>query len=147
MFDTQEIAAGAHEAWFKRAQSADTKHLFIFEIDGEATGFMNLSLSGKDGHVAEWGFYVAPGSARGTGRRLGVSTLNYAFDTIALHKVYGQVLAFNHRSIRFHEALGFAREGLLREHHFNGSEYLDVISFGLLSNEWEPRAGAKSGSD
>jgi UDP-4-amino-4,6-dideoxy-N-acetyl-beta-L-altrosamine N-acetyltransferase len=53
-----------------------------------------------------------------------------------LHKLCGQALAFNERSIRFHQNLGFRREGVLRQQHFDGEQYHDVVCFGLLASEW-----------
>jgi len=32
--------------------------------------------------------------------------------------------------------LGFQREGVLRQQHFDGQQYHDVVCFGLLANEW-----------
>jgi len=89
-----------------------------------------------DWGLGEWGFYVAPDAAKGTGRALGVAALRYAFETLSLRKLCGEVIATNVRSLRFHEKLGFQREGVLREQHFDGKNHLDVHYFGLLIREW-----------
>jgi RimJ/RimL family protein N-acetyltransferase len=68
---------------------------------------------------------------------LGVTALHHAFGVLGVHKVSGQALDFNTASIRFHERLGFRREGLLREHHFDGERYHDILCFGLLDHEWD----------
>lgn len=56
-----------------------------------------------------------------------------------VHKLCGQVLAGNERSVRFHEALGFVREGELREQQLDGQEYRNLICFGLLRSEYLAR--------
>ncbi|NQD81620.1 GNAT family N-acetyltransferase, partial [Pseudomonas sp. CrR14] len=86
-----------------------------------------------------WGFYLAPGAPRGTGQQLGEAALAFAFDSLGLHKVCGQALAFNERSIRFHEKLGFVQEGALREQHYDGATYHTIIHFGLLRYEWQAK--------
>ena len=89
------------------------------------------------GGIADWGFYAAPDAPKGTGRKLGASALTYAFARLELHKVCGQALDFNERSIHFHLRLGFQQEGVLREQHFDGEQYHGIVCFGLLATEWQ----------
>ncbi len=135
MYTQDEIRLPEHEEWFHECQRDPRKLLLIFEVKKIPLGFVNLNLG--SGTVADWGFYTAPEAIKGTGRRLAETALNYAFDKIALHKICGEVLAFNEHSIKFHKKLGFKHEGTLREHHFDGSAYHDVLCFGLLHHEWK----------
>jgi RimJ/RimL family protein N-acetyltransferase len=91
----------------------------------------------ENGGIAEWGFYVAPYALKGTGRQLGHAALSYAFNQVKFHKVNGQALAYNERSIHFHKSLGFEQEGILRDQHFDGECYHNVICFGMLFPEWQ----------
>lgn len=134
MYTQQEISWDDHVAWFARSDADEARHLLIYEWQGVPAGFASLNV--KAGRIADWGFYLAPGGMRGMGRRLGHACLAYAFEHLQLHKVCGEVLSFNDNSIRFHERMGFIREGTLREHHFKDTGYLDVILFGLLAQEW-----------
>jgi UDP-4-amino-4,6-dideoxy-N-acetyl-beta-L-altrosamine N-acetyltransferase len=135
MCTQHRITPAEHQAWFVRQSSDPCQHPLVFEGDGEPLGFVKLNVI-ADGQVAEWGFYVSPIAAPGTGRRLGRTALSHAFGILRLHKVSGRALAFNTPSIRFHERMGFVREGVLRQHHFDGVSYHDVIAFGLLCAEW-----------
>lgn len=109
----------------------------MFERAQCPVGFVNLQVSVQN-RIADWGFYAAPEAPRGTGRGLGHATLHYAFDVLQVHKLTGQVLTYNHKSIRFHQALGFRQEGLLREQHLDHlGIYHDVMCFGLLRAEWQ----------
>ena len=81
---------------------------------------------------------LAPDAPKGSGRQLGRAALNHAFRQLKFHKVCGQALAYNQRSIQFHQSLGFEQEGILRDQHFDGERYHHVICFGLLSHEWQP---------
>lgn len=137
MYTQHEITLHEHQHWFERALPDPKKHLLIFESNQQPIGFVNLNASGN-ARVADWGFYIAPSAPKGSGRQLGRAALNYAFGQLALHKVCGEALAFNQRSVQFHQALGFQQEGISREQHFDGSAYHHVIRFGLLSQEWQP---------
>lgn len=135
MFTQHEISLDEHHRWFATASKDDRQHVLIFETDGEPQGYAHLSLLAAR-TVANWGFYLSPAAPRGSGKRLGGATLNHAFHTLRLHKVCGQALAQNDRSIRMHIALGFKPEGVLRDQHYDGQTFHDVHCFGLLVREW-----------
>jgi UDP-4-amino-4,6-dideoxy-N-acetyl-beta-L-altrosamine N-acetyltransferase len=109
----------------------------IFEIDVSAQVLENITELTALG-VADWGFYIAPGAEKGTGRLLGQAALDYAFQRLNLHKICGQALAFNERSVKFHHNLGFKQEGILRDQYYDGENYHAIICFGLLKVEWQP---------
>lgn len=136
MYTQHEITLAEHASWFARASCDARRHLMIFELEGNPLGFISFHELG-DGKVADWGFYVAPDAPKGSGRLLGRSALNYAFADAALHKVCGQAIEYNVRSVGFHASLGFHQEGILRQQHYDGQQYHDVICFGLLSSEWQ----------
>lgn len=135
MYNQHEIGLSEHQAWFERTVCDSRKHLLIFESDGEARGFVSFTRLASDG-VADWGFYVAPDAPKGSGYQLGKAALDHAFGALRLHKVCGQALAFNERSIAYHLRLGFREEGVLRDQHFDGSRYHAIVCFGLLKDEW-----------
>jgi len=62
--------------------------------------------------------------------------LDFAFGELALHRVYGEVLATNKISARMVDSLGFALEGIKREACFRNGVFLDVYIYGLLAREW-----------
>ncbi len=137
MYTQHEINFDEHQRWFERRLKDPKSHLLIFEVDQQPFGFVNFTKTGN-GSSADWGFYLAPDAPKGSGRQLGLVSLNLAFTKLNLHKVCGEVLAYNNRSILFHKALGFQQEGTLRDKHFDGECYHNVICFGLLSHEWDP---------
>ena len=143
MYTNHQISMQEHRAWFSSAQGSPANSLLIYERAGEATGFVKIT-KGRCSKVADWGFYLSPEAPKGAGRLLGKLTLGYAFDQLYLHKLCGQVLAFNERSIAFHRALGFAEEGRLRDQHYDGTDYHDVVCFGILSEEWHSMAMEKN---
>ena len=136
MYTQHEISLEEHTRWFERASQDVSRHLLIFENETTPLGFINIHQMAAGG-IADWGFYAAPDAPRGTGRQLGQAALQYSFLTAGLHKLCAQALSYNERSIRFHVNLGFQQEGILRQQHFDGQNYHDVVCFGLLASEWQ----------
>ena len=136
MFHTDPIPLEQHRLWFAKASASADKTLLIFENEALPQGFVQFSRL-TDPLIATWGFYTKPGSPKGSGRKLGQTAIRYAFTNLSLHKLCGHVLTSNMRSKRLHASLGFQLEGVLREHHFNGTNYEDVVYCGLLASEWK----------
>lgn len=138
MYTAHKITLDEHRKWFSGASRNPEVHLMIYEHMGLSSGFVNITQT-RCPEVADWGFYLAPDAPKGTGRSLGVQALAYVFEELGLHKVCGQALGFNERSIAFHRALGFCEEGRLRDQHFDGDMFHDVVCFGLLEHEWQTK--------
>ena len=136
MYTQHEITLAEHQRWFERALPDPKKHLLVYEENHQPLGFVNFNEAGNGG-IADWGFYAAPDAPKGSGRQLGRAALSHAFTQLKLRKVCGQALAYNQRSIQFHQSLGFHQEGILRDQHFDGERYQHVICFGLLCHEWQ----------
>lgn len=135
MYTQHKITTDEHRSWFEQILNDETRFPLIFEVDNISIGFINFNQHGSI-PVADWGFYLAPNTPKGMGRQLGLCALDYAFNKLKLHKVCGEALSFNERSIQLHLTLGFKQEGVLREQHFDGADYHDVVCFGLLDHEW-----------
>lgn len=135
MFSPKIITAEEHKNWYEKVSTNDRRHLFIFENNGRASGFVQLTVD-KPSQNAEWGFYTDPEAPKGTGKRMAEMVLEHCFNVLALHKINAQVLSFNHRSLRYHQQHAFLQEGTLREQHFDGQNYHDIACFGLLKKDW-----------
>lgn len=135
MFNNSEIVYDAHVKWFKSVKKSNSRQLLIYEEAGIPLGFVNISET-VEGAIGDWGFYLSPESIKGTGKRLGKDVLSFAFNEMQLHKICGQVLAFNDKSIGFHKTMGFKLEGILKQQHYDGEKYHDVFHFGLLKSDW-----------
>lgn len=138
MLTQHEISPAEHRQWFERTSLEPMRRLLIVEEDGLPLGFVHFKGVVPEG-IADWGFYAAPDVPKGSGRKLGVTALDFAFGALGLHKVCGQALDFNEASIRFHRELGFRQEGVLRQQHRIDGTYHDLICFGLLRDEWTTR--------
>jgi UDP-4-amino-4,6-dideoxy-N-acetyl-beta-L-altrosamine N-acetyltransferase len=140
MYSSRRFGLEEHRRWFDAVRVAVDSHPMILELQGNPAGFVNVGPV-TDGGIARWGFYAAPGSPRGTGKVLGTTALEFAFRELRLHKIWGEALATNEASSRFHLRLGFRQEGMLVDQHFDGARYHDVVRFGLLASEWAESNG------
>lgn len=138
MFTQHEISLAEHRSWFAKASQDESRRLLIVEDLNNPIAYVQFSDVISDG-VSDWGFYVRPDAPKGTGSKMGVTALNYAFGVLKLHKVCGQAINSNHASITFHGRLGFLQEGILREQKRINGLYHDLHCFGLLSHEWQPQ--------
>lgn len=88
----------------------------------------------------EIGYITTPG-ARGKGysREAVEVLLGYLFGGLGMNKVHAQTGAFNAASIRLLESLGFARDGVLREHHLLEGVLHDDYVYSMLAREWRAR--------
>jgi RimJ/RimL family protein N-acetyltransferase len=65
--------------------------------------------------------------------------VGYAFETMKLHRIYSSHIGSNRASGRVMEKIGMQYEGCSREHTRKWNEYHDLMTYGILENEWERR--------
>lgn len=63
-------------------------------------------------------------------------SMEYAFDTLKVHRLYGSCIA-NHKVSPFMlNTLGFSLEGRKKDACFKNNNYYDVLDFALLDNDY-----------
>ena len=140
MYSNHKIETDEHKEWFIKSCEDPAITLLIYQQGKKACGFVSIKQTSFP-KVAKWGFYVAPNAQKGSGFELGKLAIKYAFEQLGFHKLCGEALSFNEKSIVFHQRLGFVQEGYIKEHHFDGNEFQDIVLFGLLSNESQVSKG------
>ncbi|WP_342442994.1 GNAT family protein [Lysinibacillus sp. FSL K6-0057] len=108
--------------------------LFNNEIVGIA-GFNTINPSNKIGTIGYWLSEGAQG--HGIMTKTVKALLQYAFETLKLHKVEIRVAEANHKSRAIPERLGFIQEGTIRAAEWLYDHYVDHVIYGLLVNEWQ----------
>lgn len=90
---------------------------------------------------AEVGFLLSPAVwGKGLGREALGAVIDHAFGALGLRRLEADVDPRNLRSVRALEALGFKREGLLRQRWLVNGEWQDSLLLGLLQSD-RVRAG------
>ena len=77
----------------------------------------------------------------GIGTQAGRLLLEYAFETLNLHRVELDAFDFNERARALYRRLGFVEEGRQRQKSFQDGRYIDHYLMGILREEWEQAAG------
>jgi RimJ/RimL family protein N-acetyltransferase len=75
----------------------------------------------------------------GLGKEAMTAVITYCFETLGMNRIGAEVYAFNQRSIRLFESLGFRREGVIRQAVLKNGGFSDEYLFGLLKDEWLAR--------
>lgn len=73
---------------------------------------------------------------RGYGSEAMNILLRYAFTELSLHRLTLTVFEFNERAVRMYQRCGFKIEGIVREVLYRDGRRWDLISMGLLRDEW-----------
>ncbi|MEL5989442.1 UDP-4-amino-4,6-dideoxy-N-acetyl-beta-L-altrosamine N-acetyltransferase [Kurthia gibsonii] len=136
MFNQNKITVREHEQWFENLKNNQNQIVKVFYYDEIPMGVVTFTKI-KNTLLYEWGFYIGNIEApKGLGTLLGVCALDYYFTSMNKHKLVGEVLAYNQKSIAFHKKLGFQQEGILRQHYSVNEKLHDVHLFGILKEEW-----------
>jgi RimJ/RimL family protein N-acetyltransferase len=121
---------GAAEQWI----SMDDPHRFAID-DGQLVGAIGLMMKG-DG-IAEIGYWIGvPFWGRGYASEAAREVIRYGFEECGLHRIYAGIFRRNPASGRVLEKAGLTYEGTLRKHQKKWDEYLDVLFYGILREEW-----------
>ncbi len=94
--------------------------LYVAEVDTDIVGMQSVDLhstwASSLAHVATLGTWLLPDArGQGVGRALAEESIPFA-RTQGFSKVVVQVLACNHRALRFYRGLGFSDIGIARRH-------------------------------
>lgn len=136
MYTTDIIPLDDHLQWWERIKKDDSVHYFCYEYDSIPQGVVCFTNIDVLNHQAMWGFYASPNALKGTGSRMEILALDYAFDKLNLHKLSCEVLDYNLAVVKFHKKFGFVEEGYFREHHIYQGKYFGIYRLAIISDPW-----------
>lgn len=127
-----DVGPGEWIDWAMAEAEAEPRVRYALAIDrdGVTVGFVSLVVESDEGR-GEIGYTVLPAH-----RRDGIATeavtllCRFAFDTLALRRVFALTAVDNVGSVAVLESTGFRREGRLRGHHDAG---VDSYVYGRLA--------------
>jgi RimJ/RimL family protein N-acetyltransferase len=87
--------------------------------------------------ATEVGYWLGEGATgRGLVTRSVSAMLDYAFETVGLHRIALQAEVANEKSLAVARRLGFTEEGVRRAAGVNAGRYVDILAFSMLAEEW-----------
>ena len=132
---------GAAAEWIaKHQEDFDEERVVHFAIDdGELVGAMGLVLKG-DG-IAEIGYWIGVEHwGRGYASEAALEVLRYGFEERGLERIFAAHYGRNPASGRVMQKIGMTYEGTLRRHLLKWGEYVDLVFYGILRDEWLARS-------
>jgi RimJ/RimL family protein N-acetyltransferase len=109
----------------------------ILRDTGELVADVSLWLLSEGHKQGELGFVVHPEhQRRGYATEAARPLLDFAFDTMGLHRVIGRTEARNIASARVLEKLGMRREAHLIENEWVKGEWQSELVYAVLAEEW-----------
>lgn len=139
-----EEAESGFLAWYgTRNDQADRLDLAVVDkATGECVGEVVFNERNEPTRSCNFRTILGP---RGQDRGLGTESIRmfigYGFEQLGLHRVSLEVINFNPRARRVYDKVGFVAEGVLREEHRWGDEWIDVTVMSILDHEWDQHRG------
>ena len=114
------------------------ERLLVVE-DGEVVGTALLSGIGGRNDSIEIRRVAITRRGRGLGRRALELVVDRAFDRHGAHRVWLDTQPGNERALRAYAAVGFVRDGVLREAIRFDDRHVSVVVLSIVEGEWRQR--------
>lgn len=134
--DFRSMTLSDAEDFIAESFTETDQHFAVVDERDEYLGTISLKHIDKGNRNAEYA--VATRScAHGTGVALDATreVIDYAFETLGLHKIYLNVMKENGRANRFYEKCGFVFEGTTRDQIFSEGAFHDLNWYGIIRTE------------
>lgn len=120
------------QRWVTCASAAEPETAFAIEVAGEPAGGIGLALQEDVGRgTAELGYWLGAAHwGRGIMSEAVGAFSDYAFEALALRRIYAQVYVWNPASARVLERAGYILEGRLRASVLKDGEVVDQWMYG-----------------
>jgi len=143
--DQVRVALETYAARTRLAETGDSVLLAIVDkASGTVIGQMNLGLESRADRHGEFGYVVSRAFAgRGFATEASACVLDYAFDTLALHRVTALIDTRNHASAAVARKLGMRREAEFVESEWFKGEWSSVWIYAILDREWRAWRAAR----
>jgi [ribosomal protein S5]-alanine N-acetyltransferase len=137
-------------AWAQRQRAAGTYVCYAVTVRGfdTAIGIFQIRECEPGLATAEWGFALgSPFWGTGVFQDAADLLLEFAFDTLGVHRLEARAAVPNGRGNGALRKVGAVQEGLLRKSFQCQGEYLDQVLYGIVEDEWRAaRAGRRPSS-
>jgi ribosomal-protein-alanine N-acetyltransferase len=126
-------------AWTLRQRAAGTYACFAVTLQGfdTAIGIFQVRETEPGFGTAEWGFAIgSPFWGTGVFQQGAELILEFAFNTLGVHRLEARAALKNGRGNGALRKLGAVQEGVLRRSFLRNGEYLDQALWTILQDEW-----------
>jgi [ribosomal protein S5]-alanine N-acetyltransferase len=133
------ITSDMQKKWYQERGNNENPHHIYFQIISQESrkllGCTGLHYIDWQGRKAEFSIFLHEERKEGKGKEALELLLSYGFNTLHLHKIWGEVYD-NNQALAIYKKLGFKEEGLLRDHYFKEGAYGNSTILSLLEEEY-----------
>jgi len=126
-------------AWTLRQRTAGTYACFAVTLKGfdTAIGIFQVRETEPGFGTAEWGFAIgSPFWGTGVFEEGAQLILEFAFDTLNVHRLEARAAVRNGRGTGALLKIGAVPEGVLRKSFLRNGEYLDQVLYAIVEDDW-----------
>jgi len=126
-------------AWTARQRSAGTYVCFAVTLKGydTAIGIFQIRDLAIGFETAEWGFAIgSPFWGTGVFEQGAALALQFAFDTLGVHRLEARAALKNGRGNGALQKLGAVQEAVLRKSFLRNGQYLDQALYTIIDSDW-----------
>jgi len=126
-------------AWTIRQRTAGTFACFAVTLKGydTAVGIFQMREMEPGFGTGEWGFVIgSPFWGTGVFQEAAELVLEFAFETVGVHRLEARSAVRNGRGNGALRKLGAVQEGLLRKSFLRNGEYLDQVLYAIVDDDW-----------
>ncbi|OLC83828.1 MAG: hypothetical protein AUH72_03370 [Acidobacteria bacterium 13_1_40CM_4_65_8] len=130
-------------AWTIRQRQVGTYACFAVTVAGSDTaiGIFQLRELEPGFQTAEWGFAIgSPYWGTGVFQKGAELVINFAFDTVGVHRLEARAAVRNGRGNGALRKVGAVQEGVLRKSFYRNGEYLDQVLWTIIDEDWAAQA-------
>ncbi|THU84926.1 acyl-CoA N-acyltransferase [Dendrothele bispora CBS 962.96] len=130
--------------WLEKLKPMINEPLFLAAIEtkdtGEWIGVTDLGTMNPKNRDVYFGIMLVPEHwNKGYGTEVTKWMVDHAFHWLAMHRVSLEVYETNETAIDLYKRVGFVEEGRRRKSNWIDGRWTDVISMGILEDEWRAR--------
>jgi RimJ/RimL family protein N-acetyltransferase len=132
---------GAAEAWIARqaknwADEVEAAFAIVERESETLVGGIGIRLA-LEQRRAEMGYWIGvPFWNRGYCTEAAAALLRFGFEELGLHRIHACHFGNNPASGKVMTKLGMRHEGRRRHHMLKWGEFLDLVDYGILAEEW-----------
>ena len=129
------------DKWLESHSALNDTYGFAVETleDSRYIGSCSVNKVDWKNSIVEVGIAITDSDylSRGYGTDAMKTLIRFIFNEMNIHKVKLGVYSFNKRAIRSYEKCGFRVEGVLRDEIYREGKYHDIITMGILRDEFD----------
>jgi RimJ/RimL family protein N-acetyltransferase len=126
-------------AWTIRQRAAGTYACFAVTLQGfdTAIGIFQIRETEPGFGTAEWGFAIgSPFWGTGAFQEGAAMMLEFAFDTLGVHRLEARAAVLNGRGNGALLKMGAVQEGVLRKSFQRNGRFLDQVLYAIIEDDW-----------